>query len=132
MRNERRTSSFAVTGVIRPSVRLEPTAINFGEIAPTDTAATRSVYVRSNDLKTPESFNVTKAVSAVPGVTASFKPTANKGEYEVTLQVGKDAKPGDIKGDVKIYTNDKINGIITVPVNGTVKTAPAAAAKSSK
>ena len=123
----------SVTGVVRPSVRLDPTAVNFGEVAPSDSAATRTVYIRTGNLQSPDSFNVTKAESAVPGVSASFKPTANKGEYEVTLQVAKDAKPGDLKGNVKIYTNDKVNSVITVPVAGTVKTAAAtAASKSSK
>jgi len=49
------------------------------------------------------------------------KPGAQKGDYEVTLQVAKDAKPGDIDGTVKIFTNDKMNPIVTVPVKGTVK-----------
>jgi hypothetical protein len=123
----------SVTGVIRPTVRVDPTGVNFGEVAPNDTAATRVVYVRSGNLQMPETLSVTKAESTSPIVAASVKPTANKGEYEVTLQVKKDAKPGDIDGALKVYTNDKINSVITVPVKGTVKTAtaaPAAAAKS--
>jgi len=113
----------SVTGVIRPTVRLDAYNVNFGEVAPSDTAATRTVTVRSNNLTAPESLVVTKAVSSTPGVLASFKPTANKGEYEVTVQVAKDAKPGEINGDVKVYTNDKINSVITLPIKGTVKNA---------
>jgi len=113
----------SVTGVIRPTVRLDAYAVNFGEISPADTGATRTVTVRSNNLQAPESLSVTKAVSSVPGVVASFKPTANKGEYEVTVQVAKDAKPGDLNGDVKVYTNDKMNSVITLPIKGTVKAA---------
>jgi len=113
----------SVTGVIRPSVRVEPTGINFGEVAPTDAAATRTVVLRSNDLKTPEAFVVTKAESGVPGLTTSIKPTANKGEYEVTLQVGKDAKPGMIDGNVTVYTSDKVKPQVVIPVKGTVKSA---------
>ncbi|MEA2491175.1 MAG: hypothetical protein QOH21_2967 [Acidobacteriota bacterium] len=113
----------SVTGVVRPPFRVEPTGVNFGEVAPNDTAATRTVTVRSNNAKTPESFSVTRTESDVPGVTAEFKPTANKGEYEVTLQVAKTAKPGAIDGNVKIYTSDKVNPIVTVPVKGVVKSA---------
>lgn len=113
----------SVTGVIRPPFRVEPTGVNFGEVAPNDTAATRTVTLRSNNLKAPESFSVTKTESNVPGVTAAVKPTANKGEYEVTLQVDKTAKPGAVDGTVKIYTNDKVNPIVTVPVKGTIKSA---------
>jgi hypothetical protein len=119
----------SVAGVIRPPYRVEPTAINFGEVAPNDSAATRIVALRSNNLKTPENFAVQKVESSVAGVTAEVKPTANKGEFEVTLQVDKNAKPGDLNGDVKVYTNDKVNPVVTVPVRGTIKAATTAAAK---
>lgn len=111
----------SLSGVIRPTFRVDPVGVNFGEVAPSDTAATRAITLRSNNLKMPETFTVTKAESSIPGVMASVKPAANKGEYEVTLQVAKDAKPGDLDGQVKIYTNDKINPVVTVPVKGTVK-----------
>jgi uncharacterized protein DUF1573 len=113
----------SVTGVIRPSVRVEPTGVNFGEVSPADTAATRIVTLRSNDLKTPEAFVVTKAESGVPGVTTSIKPTDKKGEYEVTLQVGKDAKPGAIDGNVTVYTSDKVKPMVVIPIKGTIKAA---------
>lgn len=115
----------SLSGVIRPTFRVDPTGVNFGEVAPSDNAATRSITLRSNNLKTPETFSVTKAESSIPGVMASVKPAANKGEYEVTLQVSKEAKAGDLDGQVKIYTNDKINPVVTVPVKGVVKATTA-------
>jgi hypothetical protein len=111
----------SISGVVRPTFRVDPLGVNFGEVAPTDNAATRSITLRSNNLKAPETFTVTKAESTIPGVMTSVKPAANKGEYEVTLQLAKDAKPGDIAGDVRIYTNDKVNPVVTVPIKGTVK-----------
>jgi len=113
----------SVTGVIRPTFRVEPSGINFGEVTTTDSAATRIVTLRSNNMKAPETFTIVKTESNVPGVTAEFKPTANKGEYEVTLQVAKNAKPGAIDGTVKIHTSDKVNPVVTVPVKGVVKSA---------
>jgi hypothetical protein len=115
----------SVTGLVRPTLRVEPTAVNFGEITTSDPAGNRSVLLRSNDLKTPGNFVVTKAESSNPSVTTEVKPSANVGEYEVWVKLAKDAKPGDINGTVKIYTSDKINPVITVPVSGTVKTAAA-------
>jgi hypothetical protein len=119
----------SISGVIRPTYRVEPQMLNFGEVTATEAAATRSILLHSNDLKTPDSFVVTKAESSIPGVTAAVKPGANKGDYEVTLQLAKDAKPGDIDGTVKIYTTDKVNPIVSVPVKGTVKGATPAASK---
>ena len=64
---------------------------------------------------------VTKAESNIPAITTAVKPGAQKGDYEVTLQVVPNAKPGDIDGSVKIYTSDKVNPVVTVPVKGTIK-----------
>jgi hypothetical protein len=119
----------SISGVIRPAFRVEPSGINFGEVVPTDPAATRSILLRSNNLTAPETFSVTKAESSISGITAAVKPTANRGEYEVTLQVGKAAKAGDLQGDVKIYTNDKLSPVVTIPVRGTVKGAAGSASK---
>jgi hypothetical protein len=113
--------SISVTGVIRPTFRVEPSALNFGEVTPTEAAATRSVILHSNDLKTPDRFMVTKAESNIPAITTAIKPGAQKGDFEVTLQVAPNAKPGDIDGAVKIYTSDKVNPVVTVPVKGTIK-----------
>jgi len=121
----------SIAGVVRPTLRVEPTMLNFGEVTPSDVAATRMVMLHSNNLKTPESFVVSKAESSVPAlVTTSVKPGASKGDYEVTLQIAKDAKPGDVNGSVTIYTNDKINPIITVPMKATIKAATPAAVSS--
>jgi len=116
----------SVSGVVRPSIRIEPTQINFGEVAPSDSAATRTITLRSNDTKTPEKFVVSKAESGVAGVSAELKPTANKGEYIVTLQVGKDAKPGALDGTVLVHTNDSTKPLVTIPVKGSVKAAQTA------
>ena len=123
----------SVSGVIRPTFRVDPPAgVNFGEVAPSDSAATRSILLHSNDTKTPEKFVVTKAESSNPNVLAAVKPGANKGDFEVTLQLAKDSKPGDIDGTVKIFTSDKINPVVTVPVKGTVKALAASTSKGSK
>jgi len=119
----------SIAGVIRPPFRVEPTAMNFGEVTPADVAATRMVIVHSNNMKTPESFVVSKVESSNSAVVTSVKPTANKGEYEVTLQIAKDAKPGDVDGTVKIFTNDKVIPVVTVPMRATIKAAPKSAAK---
>jgi hypothetical protein len=113
----------SVSGVVRPPFRVEPSVLNFGEVTPADVSATRMVMVHSNNMKAPESFVVSKAESSNSAVVTSVKPGANKGEYEVTLQIAKDAKPGDLDGTVKIYTNDKINPVVTLPVKGVVKVA---------
>ena len=111
----------SVAGVVRPTFRVEPTQVNFGEVTFSDAAATRTVVLRSNNLKTPENFVVSKVESSVPGVTALVKPTEKKGEYEVTLQVAKTAKPGDLTGQITVHTSDKVKPVVTIPVKAMVK-----------
>ncbi|MDP9360220.1 MAG: DUF1573 domain-containing protein [Acidobacteriota bacterium] len=119
----------SISGVIRPPFRVEPLAVNFGEVSPADVAATRMVMLHSGNLKAPETFVVSRAESSVRAVVTSVKPGANKGDYEVTLQIAKDAKPGDIDGTVKIFTNDKVIPVVTVPMKATIKAATHAASK---
>jgi hypothetical protein len=119
----------SVSGVVRPPFRVEPSVLNFGEVTPADVAATRLVMVHSNNMKAPESFVVSKAESSNSAVVTSVKPGTNKGEYEVTLQIAKDAKSGDLDGTVKIFTNDKVIPVVTVPMKATIKATPKSAAK---
>lgn len=119
-----------VNGVIRPSYRIDPPGgVNFGDVSAAEPAATRTFVVKTNNLKTPETFVVTKAESSIPGLKALVKPTAVKGEYEVTLQVDKSAKAGEMNGNVTIYTSDTAKPTMVVPVTGTVRKASTAASK---
>jgi hypothetical protein len=115
----------SVSGVVRPPFNVEPKMVNFGEVDP---GATRPLTLRSNSIKHPEGFVVTKAESGVPGITANVKQSSGKGVYEVTLEVAKDAKPGLLDGNVTVYTNDTVKPTITVPIKGLVK-LPASASK---
>ncbi|HEU4522782.1 MAG TPA: DUF1573 domain-containing protein [Thermoanaerobaculia bacterium] len=115
--------NISVTGVIRPTYRVEPSGVNFGEVAPADSAATRAIVLKSLNMREPETFVVTKAETSIPGVTTNVEPTANKGEYKVTLHVAEGTKAGALDGDVKIYTNDKVRPVTTIPVKGLVKSA---------
>lgn len=117
----------SVSGLIRPAFRVEPKEVNFGEVAPSDAAATRTFKLRSNSLDAPEKFSVSSVESGIPGVTAAVKPTANKGEYEVTLQVTGDAPAGALEGSVVVHTSAQGSPTVKVPVKGTVKSVAAAA-----
>jgi len=114
--------SISVTGVVRPSISVSQSLVNFGEVAPADAEASRSVVVKSNDKAAAATFQVTRVESSIPKViTAEMAKTDRPGEYEVRLRVAKDAKPGDLDGSVTIYTSDKINPVVTLPIKGTIK-----------
>lgn len=113
----------SVTGVVRPTYSVIPTALNFGEVVVGDDASTREISVRSNNKTDTSAFKVTKVESTVPAVSAELAPSTTAGEYTVKLKVAKGAKAGDLDGAVKIYTSDKLNPVVTVPVKATVKAA---------
>ena len=50
-----------------------------------------------------------------------YRAAVPPGEYEVTLQVAKDAKPGALDGNVLIHTSDRVQPLVTIPIKGTVK-----------
>ena len=122
-----------VSGVVRPAYRVDPAAVNFGEVTPVDTAATRVITVHSNDSSHMDHFAVKKVESSTPAVVADFKPSQAPGDYDVTLRIAKSAMPGDIKGDVKIYTTDPGTPVVSVGLGGTVKgTSSKSTSSSSK
>ena len=93
---------------------------DFGDVA-SNSAATRTVSLRTNNLKTPGDFVVESAESTVSGVAVAVKPGANKGEFEITLQLEQDAKPGVLDGNVLIHTNDRWHPLVTIPIKGTIR-----------
>lgn len=112
--------TWPITGVIRPAYRVEPSGIVFGELRPTDSSATRTITLRSNDIKNPTAFVVLSAISSTPTVAARVAPSDRAGEYLVFLEVQKSALPGKHEGVVTIKTNSKypaeklINFTVTV------------------
>lgn len=113
--------SLPVSGFVRAPYRVDPTAINFGEVTPEDTAAIRAIIVKSNDLRNPAELKVEGADSSSGVFSASVKPAANKGEFEVVLQVKKDAPKGLFTGTARVRTNNKYQPLFEIPVKGIIK-----------
>jgi hypothetical protein len=112
----------SLSGIVRPTYSVVPTVLNFSEVAPSDSAATRTITVQTNDRNVPAEFKITRIESTNPNVfTAEAKQTDVPGRYEVTVTLAKDAKAGAIDGNVKIYTSDKMTPVFTLPVKGMVK-----------
>ncbi|MDX1582022.1 MAG: DUF1573 domain-containing protein [Thermoanaerobaculia bacterium] len=111
----------SMSGVIRPAFNVSPTVLNFGEIDPAVHETVRVVTVSTNSKESPDAFRVEKVESTNPTLfTAEAKPTA-PGQYEVEVRLSKDASAGDVDGDLKIYTTDVGNPVVTIPVKGMIK-----------
>lgn len=116
--------SLNLSGVVRPSYRVIPTVLNFGEVSTGENSA-QNIVISSNSLRSPQEFKVTKVESASPAVTAEAKPTEVPGEYEITVRLAKNAKAGALDSNLKIFTTDAANPVYTLPVKGTIKAAGA-------
>lgn len=111
----------SVTGLIRPSYMVNPTVLNFGDVAASDPAATRTVTLKSNSRTAPQEFKVTKVESSTPAVVAESKASNDPGSYEVTVRVAQPAAAGAIHGDLRIYTTDPHNPVYTLPLRGSIR-----------
>lgn len=109
----------SVTGLIRPAYVVNPSVLNFGEVAFGDPAATRTVTVSSTD-RSNEAFQVTKVESSNPGIVADAKPAGN-GAFLVTVRLTEPGSAGAFDGNIKIYTNDQHTPVHTLPVRGNIK-----------
>jgi hypothetical protein len=109
----------SVTGLIRPSYVVNPSVLNFGEVAFGDPAATRTVTVDSTN-RLSDGFQVTRVESSNPGIVAEAKP-AGDGAFEVTIRLSQPGKAGAFDSNIKIYTNDQYSPVYTLPVRGSIK-----------
>lgn len=113
----------SLTGVVRPTYTVSPNVVNFGEVATAEeTAATRTVMIKSNIKENPGELKVTKVDSSDPKLmVGEFSPTETPGVYQVKVKLAKDAKPGPFNAILTIHTNDKVKDVHTLTVKGAVK-----------
>ena len=108
----------AISGVVRPIVRVEPAVMNFGSVKKADVALIRTVLIRGNSLT--RSFTVTKAETTVKGISADLKPAFNKNEYEILLTIDPSVVRGVFSGKLIAHTDNKIKPVIEVELKGEV------------
>jgi hypothetical protein len=111
----------SLSGVVRPTLTVNPSVLNFGEITAGDDASRRQILIQSNDRSNPGALKVVKADASVAGIKADVKATEVPGQYEVIVNVAKGARAGAIDGELKIETTDAINPVVIVPLRGSIK-----------
>ncbi len=120
----------SLTGVVRPRYTVAPSILNFGEVAPGDDSATRTILLQTMNKITPADFKVTRVESSLPNlVSAQSRMLSDPGKYEVIVVVKDKAAAGELDGKLTIYTNDSLNPTVTVPLKGVVKAAGPAVSK---
>ena len=108
----------AISGYVKPTVSITPSAVNFGNFDPKGDAVKRNVMLVNNNTKN-EGFSVTKAETNVPGISAEVV-SLDKSRVQVTLSVDQKIKKGVFDGQLTIKTNDPAHGEIRVPLKGVI------------
>lgn len=110
----------SLSGIIRPGYTVRPQVVNFGEVGAGQDSA-RTITLTSNHKDTPGEFKVERVETTDPAVFVAEKNETAAGQYEVVVRIRKDARAGNAKGDLKIYTSDPASPVTTIPLVATIK-----------
>lgn len=101
-------------GEIIGELRVVPNRIFFGLIKDS-TSFSKTLTISS--LNT-EPFQVTKVESKTKAVNFTFESNKKKTDYKLTATISSEAKPGEISGEVVIYTSSSVQPTVRVPFFG--------------
>lgn len=109
-----------LSGIVRPGYSVTPSVLNFGEITGSDPEV-RVITLRTNNSQAPAAFRVEKVEPSRPGLFTAEARSIAPGQYEVDVRLSQSAAPGQVNGDLTIYTSDAGTPVVTVPVKALVK-----------
>lgn len=110
----------SLSGLIRPGYNVAPNVLNFGEV-PASQTNTRIIKLSTNRQDDPAAFKIQKIESSDTKLFTAESKETEPGRYQVTVTLGKDVKPGDLRGELKIYTTDEGSPVKAIPVMATIR-----------
>ena len=109
-----------IQAYIRQDVVFEPGSVHFGTVSPGEPAEQR-VRVRYAGRN---NWTILKVRSSTPNLEAGFQQIGRFGgnvEYELTVKLSSDARPGRILGQIVLETDDALNPNIPLLVDGSIE-----------
>jgi len=109
-----------IQAYIRQDVVFEPGSVHFGTVSPGEPAEQR-VRVRYAGRG---NWTVRNVRSSTPNLVPAFRQVARVGgnvEYELTVKLSSDARPGRILGQIVLETDDALNPNIPLLVDGAIE-----------
>jgi hypothetical protein len=110
-----------LSGIVRPGYNVTPSVLNFGEIHTGVDPEVRVIVLRTNNPQSPAAFRIEKVESSSPALFDADARLTAPGQYEVEVRLSRNAAPGQIDGDLTIYTSDAGTPVVTVPVKALVR-----------
>lgn len=111
---KRPSLSIPVFGQIEGDLMVTPSQVSFGVVRKGDAKA-NDLSIKSR-AKSP--IHLVKTQSSTPTVIAEITTVKDGEEYRLTLKVNSDGTPGQIKGEVQVFTDHPTEKVLTIPVYG--------------
>lgn len=105
-----------VFGTVTGDLSVDPAQVSFG-IVPHGQAATRIIKLTNQGGKPVKVLGID---SDAPAVSASAQPVADGKEYKITVELHRGTPDGQVRGNLKIKTDDPEQKVVSVPFYGIV------------
>lgn len=111
---KRPTLSIPVFGNIEGDLVVQPPQASFGVVRKGDSKE----YDISIKSRAPNPVRLVRTQSSTPTVIAKIDTAKDGEEYRLTLKVNPDGDPGQIRGEVQVFTDHPVEKVITIPLYG--------------
>jgi hypothetical protein len=111
---KRPSLSIPVFGQVEGDLVVTPSQVSFGVVRRGENKE-NSLNIKSRAAKP---IHLVKTQSSTPTVIANLVTVKNGEEYSLTLKVNPESAPGQIKGEVQVFTDHPTEKVLTIPVYG--------------
>ena len=91
-----------------------PSQVSFGVVRKGDNKA-NDLSIKS---RATSPIHLVRTQSSTPSVIAEVATVKEGEEYRLTLKVNPESTPGQIKGEVQVFTDHPTEKVLTIPVYG--------------
>ena len=111
---KRPSIAIPVFGQIEGDLMVTPSQVSFGVVRKGDNKE-NSLSIKS---RATNPIHVVRTQSSSPNVIAEIVTVKAGEEYSLTLKVNSESTPGQIKGEVQVFTDHPTEKVLTIPVYG--------------
>ena len=108
--------SIPVFGQIEGDMLIQPPQVSFGVVRKGDTKQ-HDISIKS---RASSPVHMLRTQSSTPTVIAAIETVKDGEEYQLTLKVNPESVPGQIRGEVQVFTDHPVEKVLSIPVYGMV------------
>ncbi len=108
------TLSIPVFGHIEGDLLVQPPQVSFGVVQKGNTKQ-HDISIKS---RAPKPVRVVRTQSSTPTVIAEMETVKEGEEYHLALKVNPEGAPGQIRGEVQVFTDHPVEKVLAIPVYG--------------